>query len=63
MEPDIGPDRVEWADMSFLRLALPQRSQKMVVFSVKTRTSATWPQSAHKKSKSGMYPSFYPLVR
>ena len=60
MAAEAVPDRDEWADMSFLRLPLPQRSQQTVVFSVKTRISATCPQSAHKKSKSGMRPSFFP---
>jgi hypothetical protein len=58
MAPDGAPDRDECADMSFLRLPLPQRSQYTVIFSEKTSTSATWPQSAHKKSKSGMSPSY-----
>jgi hypothetical protein len=57
MAPEAAPDRDEWADMSFLRLALPQRWQGSDSVSEKTRTSATWPQSAHKTSKSGMRPS------
>jgi hypothetical protein len=60
MDEEAVPDRDEWADMSFLRLALPQRSQQTVIFSAETRISATWPQSAHKKSKSGMSPSLSP---
>jgi hypothetical protein len=58
MAEEAVPDRDEWADISFLRLPLPQRSQQTVIFSEKTSISATWPQSAHKKSKSGMPPPF-----
>jgi hypothetical protein len=57
MAPEGVPDREEWAAISFLRLRLPHRSQRTVVFSEKTSTSATWPQSVHTKSKSGMSPS------
>jgi hypothetical protein len=41
MAPEGVPDREEWAAISFFRLLLPHRSQRTVVFSEKTSTSAT----------------------
>lgn len=54
MAVDGGPESEECADISFFRLEPPHCEQWTVIVSLKTRISATWPQSAHKKSNSGM---------
>lgn len=48
------PDNDEWAESSFLRLKPPQAEHSGLSEDAATRISVVFPQSKHKKSKSGI---------